>query len=211
MPGWRGELTTEGPSRRVLLLAVFKRYEHEISFVLPDAPEPADSWLLDDGTREGFHLVRVPLPNANSDTWSESNWAEALEAIAAAWDENFFRDLVPTFTGLELTRSEFLNWTEKCKYERPTFWGRHSDGEDEQLPLDNRVPLITITKIAPKTKKSEAAWNAINKLWLEGPPMNLATSDIVRKVNNWILKQPRERYPFSEVSRETIARLLNRK
>ena len=153
----------------------------------------------------------MPLPNADPDTWTNANCAVAFEAIAEAWDETLFSIIAPGIVGVLLTRREFIQWIDKCRYQPPTFWGVPSEDDDEQQPTDNTVPRITIAITQPKRPKSSAAWQGIRKLWPQGPPEKLATADIHRKVNEWLKKQQRSLYPFTEVSRETIARLLHRK
>jgi hypothetical protein len=129
----------------------------------------------------------------------------------------------PLFVDIVLTSSEFFQWVDAIGYRRPSFWAKRSDQltdniapiadalEKSDEPTDNIVPKIVISKEEPKSKKSSAAWQAINAVWPDGPLENLPTADIHRKVNQWIKKQPRAKIPFTEVSRETVARLLRRK
>jgi hypothetical protein len=209
---WRGELTAaKGPSRPKLLQAVYLHCANNIAFAVPGVTDPPHSRLLNDGSVEVLRLVRLPLPNADPDTWTDTNCAEAFEAIAEAWDEKLFGLISPSVAGIVLAHDEFFRWIAEQKYQPPTFWAKSSEDDDEQQPTDNTVPRITVAETQPKAPKTSAAWHAIKKRWPEGPPTNLSTADIHQRVNKWIEKQPRSVYPFEKVSRETIARLLHRK
>ena len=82
---WRGELTAaKGPSRPKLLQAVRLHCADNIAVAVPGVTDPPSSRLLDDGSVEVFRLVRLPLPNADPDTWTDANCAEAFAAIAEA-------------------------------------------------------------------------------------------------------------------------------
>jgi hypothetical protein len=241
---WRGELAAaNGPSRLNLLRAIYSTCEDYIEFVIPDLPAPPTTRLLDNGDIEVFRLVRLPLPNPDPGTWTEANSAEAFEAVADSWNEEFYSLVAPVIKGIVLTRSEFFQWIGECQYQSPTFWGsasghgdklEHTDNSaprmaiteiepktgrgskaskdaDKQESADNLVPRIKIPDIQPKTLKSSAAWFGIKAIWPNGPSQSQQTADIHRLVNKWIEKQPRTLYPFAEVSRETVARLLRRK
>jgi hypothetical protein len=122
---WRGELVAaNGPSRVHLLRGLHSKCADEIAFVIPGAPELPCSRPLGDGGVEVFRLVRVPLPNAQSDTWTDANCTEAFNAIAEAWDEELFWLLAYEVPFIMLTRSEFAQWAKKCGHESPTFWGK---------------------------------------------------------------------------------------
>lgn len=186
---WRGELVAaNGPSRVDALRALHSKCADDIAFVAPGTPEPLHSRLLDDGGVKVCLSIRVPLPNAEPDTWTDTNCAEAYTAIAEAWDEKAFNLLTLEVPFIVLSQSEFIQWTKKCGYTHPTFWGNASADDDEREHTDNTVPRITITKIQPKTEKSNAAWRGIRHLWPDGPPKDLATSEIHRKVNRWLGK-----------------------
>ena len=80
---WRGELVAEnGPSRLNLLRGIYSTRADFIAFIIPDETEPPQTKPLDDGLVEVFLRVRLPLPNSDSDTWTETNCVEAFEAIA---------------------------------------------------------------------------------------------------------------------------------
>jgi hypothetical protein len=183
-----------------------------IAFAIPNFEEPPQWEPVGEGVIELVRPLRVPLPNADPETWTEANCTPAFDAIAEQWNEAVISPHAPIFLDIVLTSGEFLQWAGACRYTPPTFWSRPDELQSEQGgPPDSAIPTIEITKEQPKTAKSRAAWQAINALWPDGPPKNLQTADIHRKVNKWIEKQPRAKYPFKEVSRDTIARLLHRK
>lgn len=71
---WRGELiATNGLSRLSVLRAYYSRSAPFIAFVIPDAEEPPQWSPADDGAIEFSRPLRVPLPNANSSTWTDDN------------------------------------------------------------------------------------------------------------------------------------------
>jgi hypothetical protein len=142
---WRSEMVAANePSRVHLLRALYSKCADEIAFVIPGEPEPPCSRPLDDGGVEVFRLVHVPLPNAQSDTWTDANCTDAFSAIADAWDEELFPLLAREVPFIMLTRSEFIPWAEKCGRGRPTFWGRTSEDEDRQQPTNETVPRKAI-------------------------------------------------------------------
>jgi hypothetical protein len=178
------------------------------------------------GVIELVRPLRVPLPNANPETWTEADCAPAFDALAEQWKEAMISPSAPLFLDVVLTSGEFFRWIDEAGYERPTFWSTRLEGSDQPAddaaqivdalkqtdsPTDAIVPKIVIAKEEPKSKKSNAAWRAINSLWHDGPLETRQTADILRQVNKWISKQPRTKYPFTEVSREVVARLLGRK
>ena len=222
---WRGELVaTNGSSRLSVLRGYYSRSARFIACVIPDVEEPPQWTPVDEEVIEFVRPLRVPLPNAKPETWTEAGCAPSFDAIAEQWKEAVISQSAPLLLDIVLTSSEFFQWVDACDYKRPTFWSPPHDASppldrkallEEQSEqggrLDSAIPTIEVTKLQPKTTKSRAAWQAINALWPVGPPINLQTSAILRKVNKWIEKQPREIYSFTEVSRETVVRLLRRK
>jgi hypothetical protein len=209
---WSGELiAANSPSRLSVLSHYYLRSAKFIAFAVPNTEEPPQWVAGDDGEIEFVRPLRVPLPNANPDTWTEANCAPAFEAIAEQWNEAliFSSQSALIFLDIVLSSSEFFRWIDEIGYERPTFWSDALEKNDQ--PTDSTVPKIVISKEPPKSEKSSAAWQAINCLWPDGPPKNLQTAEIHRRVNKWITRQPRTKYPFLEVSREVVARLLGRK
>jgi hypothetical protein len=117
-----------------------------------------------------------------------------------------------------------------ARYDRATFedelaasFGRISAAsqavelsEDDLLASlpDNRektADLIRLPDQIPNTDQSEAAMRAMRSIWPKGVPSVKKTSEVTRRVNVWIGKQPRGNVPVERVSAETIARLLGRK
>jgi hypothetical protein len=211
---WRGELiATDGASRLSILRGYYSRSAHFVAFAIPNIEEPPQWEPIGEGVIAFVRPLRVPLPNANPETWTEANCAPAFDAIAEQWNEAVISPSAPIFLDIVLTSSEFFEWINTIGYKRPTFWSCPFDEHSEQRrATDCTIPTIKITKEQPKAKKSRAAWKAINSRWPDGPPENLQTGHIHREVNKWIKKQqPTEKYPFTEVSREVVARLLHRK
>jgi len=209
---WSGDLiAANSPSRLSVLRHYYLAPAEFIAFAVPDTEEPPQWVASDDGVIEFVRPLRVPLPNANPETWTEANCTPAFDAIAEQWKEAVISpaESAPIFLDIVLTSTEFFRWIDEIGYERPTFWSDAFDKIDQ--PADRTVPRIAIDKESPKSKKSRSAWQAINSLWPDGPPETLQTADIHRRVNKWISKQPRTEYPFTEVSREVVARLLRRK
>jgi hypothetical protein len=207
---WRGQLVAANGSNRLSILReYYLRSANFIAFVIPGMEEPEQWRSGNDGEVEFVRPLRVPLPNADSDTWTDVNCAAAFEAIAEQWKEAMISPTV--FLDVVLTSGEFFQWIELSGYIPPTFWSDERQKDDPANAADATVPRIEITKAEPETKKSSAAWHAINNTWPEGPPINLQTAAVHRGVNKWIAKQPRTKYSFTEVSRETVARLLRRK
>lgn len=224
---WRGELiAAKGASRLSVLHGYFLRSAKFIAFVVPNMEESPQWMPVDEEVIEFVRPLRVPLPNANPETWTDADCAPAFDAIAEQWKEAVISPSAPLFLDIVLTSSEFFQWVDAIGYSRPSFWANALERSDQPTdniapiadalkksdePTDNVVPKIVISKEEPKSKKSSAAWHAINNLWPDGPSETLQTAHIHRQVNKWITKQLRTKYPFTEISREVVARLLSRK
>jgi hypothetical protein len=70
--------------------------------------------------------------------------------------------------------------------------------------------LIRLPDKIPDTEPSEPAAKAIRFLWPKGVPSDKKTSDVARLVNAWISKKLRSEVSVTNVSRETVGRLLGR-
>jgi hypothetical protein len=210
---WGGELIARnGASRLSILRGYYSRSANFVAFAIPDIEEPPQWESVSEGIIEFVRPLRVPLPNANPETWTEANCAPAFDAISEQWKEAIISPSVPIFLDIVLTSSEFFQWVDASGYKRPTFWSPPLEEQSEQEGLlDSTIPTIKITTVRPKRAESRAAWQAISALWPDGPAENLHTADIHRKVNKWIEKQSRAKYAFTEVSRDTVARLLRRR
>ena len=140
---WRGELAAEnGPSRLNVLHAIYSTCQDFVAFVIPDVEEPQQWRSLAGGTIEFIRPVRVPLPNAHPDTWTEADCVEAFEAIAAAWDEELFHLTAPIVMGVVLTQSEFNQWITEFNYEHPNFWGNAGHGPAEKAVRRERAKPV---------------------------------------------------------------------
>jgi hypothetical protein len=223
---WRGELVAaNGPSRVHLLRALHSKCADEIAFAVLGEPAPPCSRPLDDGGVEVFRLVRVPLPNAQSDTWTNANCTGAFNAIADAWDEELFWLLAYEVPFIMLTRSEFIPWAEKCGRGRPTFWGETSEDEDRQQPTNETVAIEGISDAGldsdgclkryalparqPKLgTTAHRTYVVLSKCWgPEGVPQ-MSINWIVEKTNKrWRGHSEYERWP-SSVSAATVRRVL---
>jgi hypothetical protein len=210
---WRGELiAANGASRLSVLRGYYLRSAKFIAFAIPNTEEPPQWVADDDGVIEFVRPLWVPVPNANPDTWTEANCAPAFDSIAEQWNEAVISPSAPVFLDIDLTSGEFFRWVDTCRCTSPKFWSSEEKQQSDQgTATDDTIPPIKITKVPPESAKSRAAWEALIALWPNGPPANFKTADIHRKVNKWIEKAPRAKYPFKEVSRDTVARLLGRK
>jgi hypothetical protein len=192
-----------------LLLEIRNVYCLRYSGRLTNSPP----WVGDDeGVIEFVRPLRVPLPNANPETWTEADCAPAFDALAEQWNEAMISPSAPLFLDVVLTSGEFFRWIDEAGYEHPTFWSPPSDEQGEQTrAAEGGGPRIKISDERPRGKKSLAALEAINELWPDGPPENLQTVRIHRRVDRWIKQQPTTIHHVGEVSREVVARLLGRK
>ena len=177
---WRGELVAEnGPSRLNLLRALYSTCADFIAFAIPDVEEPQQWRSLPDSTIEFIRPVRVPLPNAHPDTWTDADCAEAFEAIVNAWEEELFQLTAPIVMGVVLTQGEFNQWINESKYRRPNFWGN----------ADQRPPHRTL-----KTKRTKPVQYQIGKA-VEAlakehggkfPPDGMPISERDRLITEWL-------------------------
>jgi hypothetical protein len=143
---WRGELiAANGLSRLSVLRSYYSRSAPFIAFVIPDAEEPPQWSPADDGAIEFIRPLRVPLPNADSSTWTDDNCAPAFEAIAEQWQEAVISPSAPLFLDVVLTSREFFQWIDKSRYHRPTFWSSALKDEFSGKPSDSTVPTIAGT------------------------------------------------------------------
>jgi hypothetical protein len=157
---WSGELTaTNSAGRLSVLRGYYLRSANFIAFVIPDSEEPPQWVADDDGVIEFVRPLRVPLPNANPDTWTEANCAPAFDAIADQWSEAVISPSAPIFLDIVLTSSEFFEWIETLGYSPPTFWSRAPEKNDQDKLDDSTVPRIPISKEPPNTKKRAGSGN----------------------------------------------------
>ena len=164
---WRGELiATNGLSRLSVLRAYYSRSAPFIAFVIPDAEEPPQWSPADDGAIEFSRPLRVPLPNANSSTWTDDNCAPAFEAIAEQWQETVISPSGPLFLDVVLTSREFLQWIDKSRYHRPTFWSNALEKDFPPHPSDGTVPRLDGTKCEPETAISASGMTTATTLAL---------------------------------------------
>jgi hypothetical protein len=195
---WRGELVTaNSPSRLNLLRTLYLRCADYIASVIPDMPEPPTTRLLDDGDVEVFRRVKILLPNGDPDTWTEASCVEAFEVIAEKWDEKFFSLIAPVVSGIVLSRSDFIRWTEKYRYRRPTFWGDTSEKESEQRPSSTATRS---KRTKPVQYQIQKAVEALAKEYGgKFPPNDMSVFERDRLVTEWLaggddpVKKPSER------------------
>jgi hypothetical protein len=163
---WRGELiATNGASRLSVLRGYYLRSAKFIAFVIPDVEEPPQWESVSEGIIEFVRPLRVPLPNANPETWTEANCAPAFDGLAEQWREAIISPSAPVFLDIVLTSSEFFQWVNAFGYEPPTFWSRPLEEQSEQGgPPDSTIPTIEISKEQPKRARGRAAWQAISAL-----------------------------------------------
>ena len=129
---WRSELiATQGPSRADMLRVIYKTYQDRVAFTAPGLEESASTKALPDGGLVVFRLWQVPLPNAQPNSWDDTNCEEAFEAVANAWSSADFNIVMTSIAWIELTPTEFKRWTNKNGYRPTTFWGI----EEERLPI----------------------------------------------------------------------------
>src|SRR5262249_8695830 len=137
-----------------------------IAFAIPNSEEPPQWVADDDGVIEFVRPLRVPLPNANPETWTEANCAPAFDAIAQWWKEDVISPY-PIFLDIVLTSSKFFQWVDACDHKRPTFWSRPPGvTEAEKLPSfgtsgtrpapDEETTKKLATKLASKERIKEA-------------------------------------------------------
>ena len=146
---WRGELiATNAPSRLTVLRHYYLKSAKFIAFAIPNTEEPPQLVPDDDSTIE--FTIRVPLPNANPETWTEANCASAFDAIADQWNEAIISESAPIFLDLVSTSSEFFRWIDEMGYSRPTFWSDALEKSDQ--PTD-RAALDVVDKTKTWVRK----------------------------------------------------------
>jgi hypothetical protein len=188
---WRGDLAAaNGPSRVHLLRGLFAKCSDDIIFALPGVPEPPRSKPLEDGGMVVFFHPRVPLPNAQPDTWTDTNCAEAFNAIAEAWDEKLFGHLAFEVPFIVLTVGEFIRWLDKCGSDRPTFWRIPFENEsprqstnETSSPNRKETNRYLLPKKASRGRESAYAWYVLRSLWPEGPPRSMSIRRITDDAN----------------------------
>jgi hypothetical protein len=144
-------IATNGASRLDVLRGYYSRSAHFVAFAIPNIEEPPQWQPAGEGVIEFVRPVRVPLPNANPDTWNEANCGPAFDAIADQWNEAVISPSAPIFLDIVLTSSEFFQWIDTIGYRAPIFW---SALEKSDQPTDSTVPKIVIDKEQPETKKA---------------------------------------------------------
>ena len=113
----RGELiATNGASRLSVLRGYYSRSAHFVAFAVPNIEEPSQWEPVGEGVIEFVRPLRVPLPNADFDTWTDANCAPAFDAIAEQWYEAVISPSAPIFLDIVLTSSEFFEWIDTIGY-----------------------------------------------------------------------------------------------
>jgi hypothetical protein len=188
---WRGELVAaNGPSRLKVLRTLYSTCTDSIAFIIPDMTVPPQSKLRDDGGWEVF--LRVPLPNADPDTWTEANCAEAFEVIAKAWDaEELFHLIAPLVAGIDLTQGEFNQWINEYKYQRPAFWGNA-----EQQPADKTVRHRRTKHVQWHIQRAVDA--LANEYGGKFPPPGMPVFERDRLIRGWLAGDDEPAKPPSE-------------
>jgi hypothetical protein len=185
---WRGELVAvNAPSRLKVLRALYSTCRDSIAFIIPSMTEPPQGKLLDDGRWEVF--LRMPLPNADPDTWTEANCAEAFEVIAKEWDEvacdeEWFQLTAPIVAGIVLTQDEFNQWIGKMRYPRPNFWG---NGSEEERGLQRSNKRVHQKRTKPAQWHIQRAVDALTKEHGgEFPPPSMPVFERDRLIREWL-------------------------
>jgi hypothetical protein len=203
---WRGELVAaNGPNRVQLLRALYLKCAECIAFSIPGAPEPPCSRVLDDGRVEVYLLPRIPLPNAQPDTWIDANCAEAFNAIAEAWDEKVFSLLAIEVPFIVLTRSEFIQWIDKCRYKRPTFWGSTSEDEDQQQPTNETVRRKPTKPVQYRIQRAVEA--LAKERSGKFPPEGMPIYERDRLITEWL---DADDDPMKRPSKRTLRKYFNK-
>jgi hypothetical protein len=146
---WRGELVDAFGSSRLSVLR--KYYLRSADFTA--LAIPTWQWTsTDHGVIEVVRPLSVPVPNANPDSWTDTNCAPAFAAIAEQWKEVMISPAV--FLDVILTSGGFFQWIELSGYKPPTFWSDERQKDDPANAADATVPRIEITKSSPKRRKA---------------------------------------------------------
>ena len=119
---WRGELIgTDGPSRLEMLRSLNRRRQDRIAFMVPGVEAPHQIELADDGGAR-VRPIAILLPNHEPDSWTDTNCAQAYDALADGWHWLEPDDVAePLICATELTRAEFFEWLAKRGKWLPTF------------------------------------------------------------------------------------------
>jgi hypothetical protein len=120
---WGGKL--EGPKETKRLEALKVLYElggnGEVVFLvsgtqsLPEIVERA-------GGAEVDLSVRLSLPGASPDNWTEDNCAEAFEALSIGWTEGMSEELTVALLSMSVSRLDFMDWIAQSGFSKLKFW-----------------------------------------------------------------------------------------
>jgi hypothetical protein len=196
---WSGELIAENsPKRLSVLRHYYSRSAKFIAFIIPNTEEPPQWVADDDGVMEFVQPLRVPVPNANPDTWTVANCESAFDAIANQWNEALISpsESAPIFLDIVLTSSEFFEWINTIGYERPTFWSGAGDGRQRwRAKPGNKKKL---------TRHEEAVLSALNALFPKGEQDHKAKQRDSR-INDFLKKSGRS-VASTRVIQRTLAK-----
>jgi hypothetical protein len=133
----------------------------------------------------------VPLPNADPDTWTEVNCAEAVEVIAKAWDdEKLFHLIAPIVAGIDLTQGEFINGSMN------TNTGVHLFGDAEQQPTDKTVRHNRTKHVQWHIQRAVDA--LANSYGGKFPPSGMPVFERDRLIRDWLAGDDEPAKPPSE-------------
>ena len=127
---WRGELKTDSPLTRLVLLKSMFRSARTgdltgLVFVTQDNPMRPKGIELPDGGllfRSNDLWPRIPVPSNDPETWIEASCTSAFEVLAQEPSRTHYPHRTIQFLMMEIDRNQFMKWLRANGLDLPKFW-----------------------------------------------------------------------------------------
>lgn len=179
---WRGTLEGPEPSKRLEALKVLVEQAErgEVAFLPGGTQDPPEIVERADGGADVDLRVRVPLPEAGPESWTDASCADAFEVLGKDWTEDMCVELVVGLRALTIARTDFMDWIERSDFAAPKFWGRKRPQKAPSKPLTEKATVEIVEGYLRKVKpaatmeeteaavreQAHAAGRTAHRLWV---------------------------------------------
>ncbi len=161
---WGGAL--EGPERtrrlEALKVLVEQAEKSEVAFLRGGTQDEPEIVERADGGADVDLRARVPLPEAGPENWTDSDCADAFDALSKHWTEDMCEELAVGLRAMTVARVDFMDWIVSAGSATPKFWGRERPHKAPTTPLAERATVALVEEIlhgnpAATMEQTEAA------------------------------------------------------
>lgn len=180
---WGGTLEGPEPKKRLEALRVLVEQADrgQVAFLPGGTQDPPVVVELPDESADVDLRVRVPLPEADPESWTDAICADAFEVLGKDWTEDMSEELVVGLLATTVARVDFMDWIERSDFAAPKFWGRKRSGKKPPKYMAVRAILDFVNGYlcAHPTATMDETVTAAN--YEASAAGNRANRDVVRK------------------------------